>query len=213
MGIRVPDHPLTLRTLARLDTGVAAPSANRFGRVSPTDRAARAAGPRPDLDPARDLILDGGPTRVGVESTIIDCTGPAPRLLRPGAVGADQVESVTGLALAAPDPSVRAPGTLAAHYSPAAAVLLVADAGPGAPRDADPSIGLIAPAAVRHPGRRRAAAGPGFDRDYAAGLYTALREADSLGLREVRAVLPAGPGLARGHRGSAAPGRPHVAHP
>ncbi len=196
VGLRVPDHPLTLRTLALLDAGAAAPSANRFGRVSPTTAAHVAQDLGGFLDPARDLILDGGPTRVGLESTIVDCTGAAPRLLRPGAVGADQVESVTGLALAAPDASVRAPGTLAAHYSPAAAVVLLPDAGPPVPGPADPTVGLIAPGAVATPlGVVRLLAPASID-EYASGLYGALREADALGLRTVRAVPPAGAGLA-----------------
>lgn len=196
VALRVPDHPLTLAALRHLDTGVAAPSANRFGRVSPTtaDHVASELGEL--LDPSRDLILDGGPTAVGVESTIVDCTGPNPRLLRPGGVTAEQVTSVTGLPLAPPDTTVRAPGTLAAHYAPRAVVRLAGDPGEPVAATSDPTVGLIAAQPIATPTGVVRLLAPDTEAAYAAGLYAALREADLLGLRTVRVVPPAGAGLA-----------------
>ena len=88
----MPDHPLALRLLQAVGDGVAAPSANRFGRVSPTTAADVVA----DLGDVVDLVLDGGPCRVGVESTIVDLTGEAPVVLRPGGVGLDRLAEVLG---------------------------------------------------------------------------------------------------------------------
>jgi len=215
VALRVPDHPVTLAVLASLDRCVAAPSANRFGRVSPTTAAHVLQELGSLLDPARDVILDGGPTAVGVESTIVDCTADHPRLLRPGGVTAQQIESVTGLSLAAADPAVRAPGTLAAHYAPSAVVRLVPDPGLDQPVRSDPRVGLIAASELPTPIGVVRLLAPDSVQEYAAGLYGALREADALGLREVRAVLPAGPGLAEAVRdrlGRAAAGS-GAAHP
>lgn len=196
VAIRVPDHPLTLAILAGLGTGVAAPSANRFGKVSPTTAEHVADELGALLDPARDLIVDGGPTLVGLESTIVDCTGRQPRLLRPGGVTGADIGRITGLDLALPDARVKAPGTLAAHYAPAARVRIMAGPGPGEPPHRDPEVGLIAPEPVATPLGVVRLLAPRSDGEYAAGLYSALREADAMGLREVRAVVPAGAGIA-----------------
>ena len=122
VGLRVPDSPLALALIEAAATGLAAPSANRFGRVSPT----RAEHVAEDLGEEVDLILDGGPCRVGVESTIVDLTGGAPRVLRPGAITEAMLAEAlaTPLAPAGPD-APRAPGTLAAHYAPQLPVVLV----------------------------------------------------------------------------------------
>ena len=130
IGLRAPSHPVARALLAafvaRGGHGVAAPSANRFGRVSPT----RAAHVIDDLGADAPMVLDGGPCTVGVESTIVDLTRARPALLRPGAIGVAQLEAVLGAALSAPDArSPRAPGTLAAHYAPATPVELVDAAG------------------------------------------------------------------------------------
>jgi L-threonylcarbamoyladenylate synthase len=196
VAIRVPDHPSTLGVLHRLGTGVAAPSANRFGRVSPTTAEHVAPELGGLLDPSRDLILDGGPTRVGLESTIVDCTGDLPRLLRPGAISLGDVTAATGLPVASGPGRTRAPGTLAAHYAPSARVRVCASAGPDGPPEAVPVVGLIAPADVATPIGVVRLLAPQSVEAYAAGLYAALREADALELREVRVVLPDGPGLA-----------------
>jgi len=126
IGLRMPAHPLALallREAALLGVpGVAGPSANRFGRVSPTT----AAHVRQEFGPGLH-VLDGGACQVGIESTIVDCTRAQPALLRPGQLSRRDIEQVLGQPLAAPDASSpRAPGTLAAHYAPQARVSLLA---------------------------------------------------------------------------------------
>jgi L-threonylcarbamoyladenylate synthase len=122
VGLRVPAHPVALELLRRFGGGVAAPSANRFGRVSPTS----AQHVQEDLGDDVDLLLDGGRCRVGVESTILDLTRDVPSLLRPGGVGAPALESLLGVKLSRGAPAdVRAPGMLASHYAPLARVELV----------------------------------------------------------------------------------------
>jgi L-threonylcarbamoyladenylate synthase len=125
IGLRMPAHPVALallRAAAALGVpGVAAPSANRFGRVSPTQAAHVAQEFGPDL-----LVLDGGACAVGIESAIVDCTRDQPALLRPGQLSQLQIEAALGAPLALPDAlSPRASGTLAAHYAPAARVELL----------------------------------------------------------------------------------------
>ena len=124
VGLRLPAHPVALallREAAALGVpGVAAPSANRFGRVSPT----RASHVVDEFGPGL-TVLDGGDCDVGIESTIVDCTREHPALLRPGQLGRERIEAVLGAPLAAPDAaSPRASGTLASHYAPAAPVTL-----------------------------------------------------------------------------------------
>lgn len=124
IGLRVPAHPLTSALLEAFGGGIAAPSANRFGRVSPTT-AAHVVG---DLGDDVDFVLDGGACTIGVESTIVDCTLDPPMILRPGAVTAEQLDTALGIAVSrrASGPA-RAPGMIAAHYAPRARVELVAD--------------------------------------------------------------------------------------
>lgn len=125
VGLRVPSHPLALQLLAAFGGGIAAPSANRFGRISPTT----ASDVEAELGDEVDLILDGGPCPVGIESTIVDCSGPEPVLLRPGHVSAEDLEAALGRPLAqAGAGSPRAPGTLASHYAPATPLVLVSAA-------------------------------------------------------------------------------------
>lgn len=190
VGLRVPAHPLTHAVLRLLGTGVAAPSANRFGRVSPTTVAHVEADLGAFLQPG-DYLLDGGPCAVGVESTIIDCTGALPRLLRAGAVTSAMVEEATGLEVLAADGTVRASGTLASHYAPHATVHIVqADE-----LAAYPGAGVIALSNVPTPtGMPRLLAAHDLG-DYARGLYGALRASDALGLEHVCAVLPGESGL------------------
>lgn len=214
VALRCPGHPVALAAIEAFaalsgdpGAGVAAPSANRFGRVSPTSAADVVAELADRLDPG-DLVVDGGRCSVGVESTIVDLTGDRPRLLRPGALGlAEIVAAWEGLAGAggalirkAPEDlgvagEARVPGMLAAHYAPTARVLLVAPS--EVPwviselRDGR-SIGLLASASVADvPGWQRLAA-PADPAQYASSLYGALRRADDLGLGLVLAVLPDG---------------------
>jgi L-threonylcarbamoyladenylate synthase len=187
VGLRVPDAPLALALLDALGAPIAAPSANRFGRVSPT----AAADVEADLGSDVDLILDGGPAAVGVESTIVDCTTDAPALLRPGGLARESIEAVLGRSLRT-DATTRAPGTLAAHYAPHARVVLVEF-------DGDP----IARAAELAHEAGDASTVIVLDRNddvdaYARELYARLRDADRAGAQFIVARLPppAGVGLA-----------------
>ncbi len=201
VGLRAPDHPVAQAVLAGFGGGVAAPSANRFGRVSPTTAAHVLEELAGSLVEGFDVVLDGGPSRVGLESTILDCTGGRPVVLRPGAVGAAEVERAAGVELgAAVERAVRAPGTLAAHYAPAAQVVVVADPDEAAAllavgvRGVGPEAGLLAPAGVPTPAGVVRLAAPDDAGAYAHALYGALREADALGLTRIVAVPPAGDG-------------------
>ena len=127
VGLRTPAHPLTLELIATLGTGLAAPSANRFGRVSPTTAHHVLDDLGAWLDPRTDAVLDGGPCPVGVESTIVDLTTAPPQVLRAGAIDAGDVELIlAGPVADAAGPS-RTSGMLEAHYAPASEVVLVDD--------------------------------------------------------------------------------------
>ena len=122
VGVRVPDQRVALSLLGAFGGGIAAPSANRFGQVSPTT----ADDVRADLGDDVDLVLDDGPCTVGVESTIVDCTGDELAILRPGGIARERIEEVSGQRVSAHgDRLVRAPGTLKSHYAPEATVLVV----------------------------------------------------------------------------------------
>jgi L-threonylcarbamoyladenylate synthase len=115
VGLRAPAHPIAQRLLQAFRGGIAAPSANRFGRLSPTT----AQHVRDELGDAVDLVLDGGACEVGIESTIIDLSSEAPVLLRPGRIGTAEIEAAAGREVTyRTSSSPRAPGTLAAHYAP-----------------------------------------------------------------------------------------------
>lgn len=201
VGLRVPDHPLTSAVLDALADGVAAPSANLFGRVSPTTAQHVLDELGGLLRAGSDVVLDGGACRVGVESTIVDATGPAPRMLRPGMIGATEVVAAGGVGLDATPSPVRAPGTLASHYSPQATVHLTEPADleamttpasslPGAASADGPSVGLLAPADVATPTGVVRLSAPPSATEFAAVLYASLREADALRLRRVLVVVP-----------------------
>jgi L-threonylcarbamoyladenylate synthase len=192
VGVRVPNHPVALGLLEAFERaggkGVAAPSANRFGNVSPTTAQAVSDELRDYLADA-DQILDGGACDVGVESTIIDCTGDAPKILRPGAVTEEMIEHSTGLdVLDADGIAIRVSGSLESHYSPIATVVL--DLSPVAGQ------GFIAMAdVVASAGVVRLAA-PSTHEEFARVLYSALRAADEQGLATVVVAQPAGNGIA-----------------
>jgi L-threonylcarbamoyladenylate synthase len=197
VGLRVPSHPVAHALLERFGGGVAAPSANRFGRVSPTDAEHVLDELADILVPGRDVVLAGGASEVGIESTIVDCTGDAPRLLRPGAVGIEEIEAVTGLEVVAADSTVRAPGMLAAHYAPTARVILVtADDLERSVSGAPSAVALLATADVPTPSGVLRLASPADDAAYARTLYAALRLADREGVATVLAVAPTGGPLA-----------------
>lgn len=187
VGLRSPSHPVAQRLLQETGLGLAAPSANRFGRVSATSAQDVADELGGYLDVDRDLILDGGVSDVGVESTIVDCTGSAPAVLRLGAITVHQIEEATGLKVVAAG-STRAPGTLAQHYSPLALVKLE---GPVTVGD-----GLIAMSDIPTPDGVIRLASPTTVEEYAHDLYHSLREADRLEIPLVVAIPPKGEGLA-----------------
>ncbi|MDP1922064.1 MAG: L-threonylcarbamoyladenylate synthase [Myxococcales bacterium] len=214
VGLRVPDHPLALEVLTLFGGGVAAPSANRFGRVSPTT----AKHVRDELGGDVELVLDGGACRVGVESTIVDVSGASPRVLRPGGVPKEAVERSLGrdVPLATAVSDVRAPGLLESHYAPRAGLWLVtASELPGelARRLATGvKVAVVAPSDVTVPEGVVRFQVPLDDAGYARALYATLREVDERGLDVVLAVPPpeSGVGLAvvdRLRRASAPRGR------
>jgi len=193
VGVRVPNHPVALGLLEAFvragGKGVAAPSANRFGNVSPTTAQAVAAE-LGDYLADGDQILDGGPCVVGVESTIIDCTGDLPKILRPGAVTAQMIQECTGLEVdaAVEEPIIRVSGSLDSHYAPVAKVLLCETPTAGQ--------GFIAHANIQTPEGVVRLASPHTDEEFARVLYSALREADVQGLAEVVVMQPIGIGIA-----------------
>ena len=193
VGLRVPDHPVALGLLEAFalagGKGVAAPSANRFGNVSPTTAQAVADELSEYLAEA-DQILDGGPCQVGVESTIIDCTGDLPRILRPGAVTVAMIEESTGLSvgISGVHDEIRVSGSLDSHYAPAATVVL--DQSPLAGQ------GFIAMTDVATPDGVVRLAAPRTPDEFARVLYAALRAADEQGLKTVVVAQPQGAGIA-----------------
>jgi L-threonylcarbamoyladenylate synthase len=193
VGVRVPDHPVALGLLEAFERaggkGLAAPSANRFGNVSPTTAQA-VSDELGDFLAAGDQILDGGACDVGVESTIIDCTGDVPKILRPGAITAQMIAESTRLDVvgAVEESAIRVSGSLEAHYAPAAKVIL--DQSPIAGQ------GLIALANILTGEGVIRLATPRTNEEFARVLYAALREADEKGLGTVVVHQPVGDGIA-----------------
>lgn len=193
VGLRVPDHPVARDLLGAFGGGVAAPSANRFGRVSPTT----AADVRADLAGDVDLVLDGGPSRVGVESTIVDCTGAVPAVVRLGGVTRERIEEIVGATTLATTGSIAAPGTLPSHYSPTALVVLVDTSALAARATvllaSGSTVGVLSlgPARSDLPAGVVVLAVPVDDEEYARILYPSLREADRRSIDVVLAVAPA----------------------
>src|SRR5688572_12030428 len=180
VALRVPAHPVARRLLARFGGGIAAPSANRHGRVSATT----AEHVRHEFGAAVGCVLDGGPADVGIESTIVDLSGGRPALLRPGGIAAESIARVLGEALASPGADApRAPGTLAAHYAPGTPLMLM-----------EGDLALELAASLARQGKRVAVlalsaqrpltpglawiAAPGEPEGYAHALYASLRRLD-----------------------------------
>ncbi|MDD3651891.1 L-threonylcarbamoyladenylate synthase [Immundisolibacter sp.] len=191
LALRVPDHPLALALLRAFGSGIAAPSANRFGHVSPTT----AAHVRAEFGDAVPLILDGGPCRVGLESTIVDLSRGVPVVLRPGAIGAADIARVTGVAPHAADadrhgPAPRASGLLARHYAPRTPAELVDGAAlPGRLAQLKAQGLRVGVLALRRP------LGDGIALDdepaaYGQRLYAALRELDGGGFDRLLIETP-----------------------
>jgi len=192
VGLRMPAHTLALNLLGEFKklggNGVAAPSANRYGAVSPTTAEAVNAELKDYLEP-RDQILDGGASLVGVESTIIDCTKDNPSILRPGAVTGEMIEESTGIIVVEPDDKkVRVSGSHKQHYAPQAKVVV-----DGAAKSGE---GLIAMNDIETPWGAVRLSAPKSIEEYARTLYSALREGDKEGLVVINIVPPQGEGLA-----------------
>jgi L-threonylcarbamoyladenylate synthase len=199
VGLRMPNHPVALRLLRAFGGGIAAPSANRFCRISPT----QAAHVEEELGDAVDLILDGGACQVGVESTIVDLSGNRPKLLRPGHITRFDIEAVlqTELIIVSPQSEhtkqseMRAPGMMAVHYAPVTvAMLCPADCLPEMIRELNfrsKKIGILAYNLEQAENRlTRIIRMPERAEDYAQALYAALRELDSLQLDMILVEQP-----------------------
>jgi L-threonylcarbamoyladenylate synthase len=193
VGLRVPSHPTALMLLKEFEnlggTGIAAPSANRFGAVSPTTSDAVVE----ELDALlcdKDLLLEGGASKVGIESTIIDCSGEAPNILRPGIISKEQVEEVSGLQSIdnISGSTVKTSGLLISHYSPVAEVVL-----DGKTSTED---GFFAMAEIDTPTGAIRLGSPATIEEYAKNLYSVLRLADQKGLKRISVIQPSGDGLA-----------------
>jgi len=196
VGLRVPDQPVARRLLTAFGGGIAAPSANRFGRVSPTT----ADDVRTDLGDDVDVVLDGGACRVGVESTIVDCSGAPFRVLRLGGIGRTELERVAGehVLKFGSDSLLRVPGSLASHYAPRAQVHAVRAAEVRAAVEdeirAGARVGVVAPVgehAADLPAVAALLGAPATVEEYAHELYRWLRAADAQRLDVVVAALPA----------------------
>jgi L-threonylcarbamoyladenylate synthase len=200
VGIRIPNNSLALGLLKAFHklggAGIAAPSANRFGQVSPTTAEAVQEELGSYLSDT-DLVLDGGPSVVGVESTIIDCTGKFPRILRPGAITIEMIEEVSGLKVSdssekksddLKQEDIRVSGSLENHYAPKAKVFLDQQ-----PLDGS---GFIALEIIDTPDGVIRLAAPESVEEFARVLYSALREGDHQGLSSIYIDQPIGDGLA-----------------
>ncbi len=193
VGLRVPNQSIALALLKEFDSlggkGIAAPSANRFGAVSPTTAQAVKDELEYYLDQSNDIILDGGPCQVGVESTIIDCTSQTPQILRLGAITKEMIAQSTGLlVIEEPTTDIRVSGSLESHYSPKAKVVI----------DVNPEIGdgFIAIDSIPTPAGAIRLAAPSSIEGFARDLYSALRFADAQGLTKICVIQPEGDGLA-----------------
>ena len=199
VALRAPDHPLFQAVIAELTrtlgsgVGIAAPSANRFGQVSPTTAAAVRDGLRGQLS-AADVILDGGPCAVGVESTIVLCGPRTVTIARAGGVTAERLGAVVELAAQPAKSSPRVPGSLASHYAPDARVILADNPATVSIADSG-AVGLIAGAGVATPSGWLRLCSPADDDDYARDLYAALHRADEADLDVVVAVPPEATGI------------------
>ena len=195
VGIRVPLHSVALTLLKEFEAqgglGVAAPSANRFGALSPTT-AEDVLEELSDYLRATDLVLNGGPSLVGVESTIIDCTQNVPTILRPGAITDTMIGNLLGISVILEtkslDNQIKAPGLLKSHYTPSAQVVLT-----GIPKPGD---GFIALASFKTPQGAIRLSSPVTNEEYAQILYQSLRMADTKKIEKVFVIPPTGGDIA-----------------
>jgi len=189
VGLRVPAHPVAQALLKAFEGGVAAPSANRFGRLSPTT----AAHVREEFGEAVPIVLDGGECEIGLESTIVDLSGETPRILRPGKLSRPEIEAVIGpVAEGREGDSPRASGTLASHYAPRASVEVLARA-PLVARHHELAQRGLKVAALLRGQPFKGVAGEVLPNDlagYGHALYAALRRLDASGFDVLLAELP-----------------------
>ncbi len=197
VAVRVPDHPLALALLTRFGGPVAAPSANRFGRPSPT----RAGDVVAELGDAVTVVLDGGPCAIGIESTVLDLTTEPPQVLRPGGISAEAIAAVIGRPVSATASGpARAPGMLESHYAPGARVEIVPEDDAAARAAAlagdGQAVAVLAPGDISPLPASALILGPaGAPDTYAALLYAAFRRADAAGADVILAVPPAPRGM------------------
>jgi L-threonylcarbamoyladenylate synthase len=197
VAVRIPAHPMARALLVELKQagvpGLVAPSANRFGHVSPTTAEHVAADLGAYLAQHGDGILDGGPSEIGIESTIVLATGSSPRILRPGAIGTELIESITGISVdAGSEGAPRVSGALASHYSPDAQVIVIAGQGH---EDFQANSGLIALIDIPTPAGVTRLASPADSNDFASQLYEAMRQGDQLNLHQIYVALPTRSGI------------------
>lgn len=191
VGIRMPANDIAMELLHHFHflggRGIAAPSANRFGAVSPTSAHAveEEIGSRLEVG---DYIIDGGQCEIGIESTIVDCTADLPRILRPGAISALMINKSTKMQLEQRNEIIRVPGLLEKHYSPKAVVFTE-----GQIKEGD---GFLALSDIATPRGAIRIASPKSVEEFARVLYSSLRRADSKGLERVQIICPTGPGIA-----------------
>jgi L-threonylcarbamoyladenylate synthase len=192
IGLRVPNHPVALALLKAFGGGIAAPSANRFGRVSPTLAAHVIA----EFGDALDCVIDGGSCKVGLESTILDLSGQYPRVLRPGAVMPDVLTRILGKSLATgAGDGPRVPGCLASHYAPDTPLRLMEMAHIEAAAQSFLNLGQsVAVLSMHAPAINQAGCRwlkmPVDPQEYGQVLYARLREVDTWGCRCVLVQLP-----------------------
>jgi L-threonylcarbamoyladenylate synthase len=192
VGLRVPSDPIALALITEFErisgSAIAAPSANRFGQVSPTSSA--------DVQEEigfylrdGDLVLEGGRSEIGIESTIIDCRNETPSLLRPGAVTEEMIAKIQRVSQTSEQNSLRVSGALAKHYAPAARILL----------NTEPTKGqaFLAMSGIRTPLGVHRVFSPTTVEEFAQNLYFAMRETDRLGIKELVIHTPRGDGLAQ----------------
>jgi L-threonylcarbamoyladenylate synthase len=193
IGVRVPNHPIALSLLQEFHRlggkGVAAPSANRFGHVSPTSSEAVHSELNEYLEDS-DLVLNGGQSFIGLESTIIDCNHDFPRILRPGAITLKMIQESSGMSILndLTNVNTRVSGCFKSHYAPRAKVLLNVLPMKGQ--------GYIAAAEYLTPDGVVRLASPKSHEEFARNLYTSLRKGDELNLNEIVIQQPSGDGLA-----------------
>jgi len=198
VAVRIPSHPIAQQVLSELAAqgilGLVAPSANRFGHVSPTSANHVEIDLGEYLGAHGDLILDGGDCEVGLESTIVLATNEQPVILRLGAITAQDIVRITGIAVSEEVENLpRVSGALDSHYAPRAKVILLTDLLQAFSENS----GLLALAEFATPAGVHRLAAPNSVTDYAHDLYTALRAGDDLNLGTIYVVPPLGTGLAQ----------------